>query len=178
MKPEDWPRTSSGRKNCQSHLPLRVTEPLFLADPSHRKKTFGKNLYALASLPQSKSFVTKELAQKLTILYGYMLFSLRDKKWESDKEEIMRKVKAPLEHRFNNHCYCNHSWCRFLQALRDRKTYLPSAGSFYCKVADRDLYNELKPFFDCFTSIEVIMESVKNSIEYNLLLDRLAIQRY
>ena len=160
---EDWPRTNSGRKkNCHGRLPLRVPEPLFLADPSHRKKTLGKNLYALASLPSSKSLVTKELAQKLMISYGYMLYQIRKMKWETDRDEIMRKVQAPLEHRFGNHCYCSDTWCRFLKAEKDGKTYTPPAGSFYCKVADKPLYDELKPIFDRFTSAKVIVESVHN----------------
>ena len=91
-----------------------------------------------------------------------MLYNIRDMKWETDQEEIMRKVQAPLEHRFNNHCYCSNSWCQFLQASKDGKTYSPPAGSFYCKVADKALYDELKPVFDRFTSVEVVMESIHN----------------
>jgi len=83
-------------------------------------------------------------------------------KWETDRDKIMRKVQAPLEHRFGNHCYCSDTWCRFLKAEKDGKTYTPPAGSFYCKVADKPLYDELKPIFDRFTSAKVIVESVHN----------------
>ena len=63
MRKEDWPRTKGGyKKECRGRLPLHVTEPTFLADPTHRKKTFGKHLYALANMPNRRSKVTKQLA--------------------------------------------------------------------------------------------------------------------
>ena len=45
MREDEWPRMAKGRKKDNNgRLPLRIPEPEFLADPSHRKKSFGKNL--------------------------------------------------------------------------------------------------------------------------------------
>ena len=153
------------KKKLPQSTPIMCSQTSISRGSVASKKTLGKNLYALASLPSLKSLVTKELAQKLMISYGYMLYQIRKMNWETDRDEIMRKVKAPLEHRFRNHCYCSDTWCRFLKAEKDGKTYTPPAGLFYCKVADKPLYDELKPIFDPFTSTKNIVENLQASLK-------------
>ena len=66
MTKNEWPRMAKGRKKEDNgRLPLHIPEPKFLNGPSHRKKSFGKHLYALATLPKTRSFDDKTIAQKL-----------------------------------------------------------------------------------------------------------------
>ena len=69
-----------------------------LLDPSRRKKTVSKHLYNLAKLPRYKIKVSKEIASKLMTAYGYMLFDIRQLDWQKNRQLIMTKAKAPLEH--------------------------------------------------------------------------------
>ena len=165
MKKSKWPLNKNGKpKSCSGRLPLHVKEPTFLSDPSHRKKTVGKHLYNLANLPKYKSKVSKALASKLMTAYGYMLFDIRQLDWNKDRKLIMDKAKAPLEHRFNNHVYCDPSWCRSKRASTEGKIYsAPDHDPFYCKEKHSEMYKQLKELFDHFTSEEIIQDSVHSA---------------
>ena len=64
--------------------------------------------------------------------YGYMLFDICQLDWQKDRELIMTKDKAPLEHQFNNHVHCDPSWCCFLQAEAEGKIYTaPNHDPFF-----------------------------------------------
>ena len=165
MREDEWPLNKKGkRKSCSGRLPLHVKEPTFLSDPSHWKKTVGKHLYHMANLPKYKSKVTKELASKLMTAYGYMLFNIRHLDWNKDRKLVMDKAKAPLEHRFNNHVYCDPSWCRSKRAANEGKIYTaPEHDPFYCKKNNSEMYIQLKELFDQFTCEDVIKDSVHSA---------------
>jgi hypothetical protein len=139
----------------------------------------GKHLYHLANLPKYKSKVTKELASKLMTAYGYMLFDIRHLDWNSDRKLILDKAKAPLEHRFNNHVYCDPSWCRSKRAANEGKIYTaPDHDPFYCKEKNSDMYFDLKKLFDLFTCEEVIKDSVHQEYVLPSLIQTLALKSF
>ena len=160
MSKDEWPRTAKGRKKDDNgRLPLRIPEPTFLADPSHRKKSFGKHLFALATLPKRKSLVDKALAQKLQRGYAYMLHDVSLLDWKLNQEKILTMAMAPLEHSFNNHAFCSDKWCRSLQAKAIGTEYSPPIP-YLSKSVNCDIYDQLKSVFDKFTAPEVIRESI------------------
>ena len=115
------------QKNDSGRLPIQVEPPRFLADPNHRKKVVGKHLYALAKLAKKLSKVDKALASRLKDCHGTFLKQVRGMCFETEKEDIMRRSKAPLEHTFNNHEFCNSSWCYKLQADKKGVPYTTPA---------------------------------------------------
>lgn len=162
MKPEDWPRTAGGNKKADNgRLPIRVPSPQHKADPSHRKKVIGKRLYALAMLPNSVAPVDKIDAEKIKCCWGYMLSSLRTMDPIKDKKEIVRKAKAVLEHRFNNHRFCDKSWCYYLQSKDSPFIYKrPKSKGYYTKQEEREKYECLKDELGRFMSYDVLCESI------------------
>ena len=98
-----------------------------------------------------------------------MLHDIRSLRWETDSETIKRMTKAPLEHRFGNHMYCDSKWCRFLKAEEDGKIYTPpESDPFFCKQTEPSMYKQLKEIMEKFTSEEVIRESLHwNSTQKN-----------
>ena len=122
MRPEDWPRTQKGnKKSCHGRLPLHITPPSFQADPNHRVKVVGKTIYEFAKMPQKQSQIDKALALRIKEYWGAMIKQVRKLNWDKDEKVIMSRVKAPIEHIFNNHKHCDIAWCYVLQARRDNK---------------------------------------------------------
>ena len=60
MKTSEWPKTKNNQlKKDNGKLPLHVIPPSFLADPNHRKKVVGKQLYAMATAPKKLATSTR-----------------------------------------------------------------------------------------------------------------------
>ena len=143
MQPNDWPTNlSSGKKNDTGKIPQHVTIPKFLANPSHRKKVVGTQLYSLTRQPKKTSEVTNEDAKKLKSMWGYMLSGLRELDPVNDKKEIQKRGKAVLEHYFNNHRLCDISWCKWLQSRENNTRY--KAPHKYRQTTHKALYEQLQ----------------------------------
>ena len=144
MSKDEWPRTAKGRKKEDNgRLPLHILEPEFLADPSYGKKSFGKHLFALATLPKTKSLVDKVLAQKLQHGYTFMLQDVNQLDWLTDQDKILKMAKAPLKHSFDNHVFCSDKWCQSLQAKAIGKEYSPTIP-YLSKSINCNIYDQLK----------------------------------
>ena len=112
------------------------------------------------------------------VAYGYMLHDIRSLRWETDSKTIKRMTKAPLEHRFGNHTYCDKKWCRVLQAEEDGKCYTPpESDPFFCKNKEKLMYKQLKEIMVRFTSEQVIHESLHwNSTQKNKAMNKVIAQ--
>ena len=78
-----------------------------------------------------------------------MLHDIRSLRWETDSETIKRMTKAPLEHRFGNHMYCDSKCCRFLKAEEGGKIYTPpESDPFFCKQKEPSMYKQLKEIME------------------------------
>ena len=118
-------------KKDSGRLLIKIPEPLFLADFNHQVKTIGKAVYLLANLPQKESKVTKDVANLIKLYWGSMLKQIRYMYWEKNKEEIKRKVLAPVEHLFNDCQYCDPFWCYVLKSQKENKPYVPDEKNLY-----------------------------------------------
>ena len=94
--------------NPKGQLPEEIPQPIFLADPSHRTKVVAKAIFVLAHLPKSISTCTNIDALRIKKYYGYMLKQSR----MLTLDEIRVRCKAVIEHLFDNHEFCDDSWCR------------------------------------------------------------------
>jgi len=88
-------------------LPNNFEEPTFLADPLHWKRVFSRPIYNLASLPMSKSAVTKGLAAHLKYCYGACVKRNR----HLLAQELSSKVFNILPHICGLHNDCDSAWC-------------------------------------------------------------------
>ena len=160
MSKEYWPVTKSGiKKSDKGRLPIHIHSPIHRADLSHRKKVVGTHVYQLASQPKYLSTVDKVDAEKIKTGWGYMLYSLRELDPIKDIKEIMKRGKAVLEHRFNNHTYCG-DWCFWVKAKQEGRTYKrPDKPGYHTKRTDMERYKSLKSVLEKFTTKEVLCES-------------------
>ena len=116
MHERDWPRFAGrngrlgAKKKCSGALPVHMKPPTFLADPNHRVKVFGKHLFELARASKGVSEIDTSLAQRLKEYWGKALSGIKSLDPDKDREEIIRRGKAPLDHLFDEHNNCG-SWC-------------------------------------------------------------------
>jgi hypothetical protein len=97
------PRADKGR------LPADIPEPVFIADPNHRKKVLTGELYQTALAVVSKRCtMTKNDSTRIGKNFGYMIRNLH--KVAGDNAKMLDLGKAVVEHHFDNHEYCGR-WC-------------------------------------------------------------------
>ena len=160
MTVDEWPKNNQNRpKKDNGRLPLDIPEPKFLADFNHRVKTVGKAIFALAALPKRDSDVSKELAVRMKSYWGMMLKQVRYLKWEEEKENIKKKMLAPLEHLFNNHKFCDVEWCYVLMAQKEGKPYVPEEHRpLFNKQVDTKMYQQLLQVLERFQTDDNIRD--------------------
>jgi len=131
-------------------------------------------MYELAKMPKKTSKVDKALALWLKDYWGAYLKHVRFKDFAKDKEEVMQKSKAPLEHCYDNHKFYIHSWCYKLQAIKQGLSYEPPIHRpFFDKEQDRNMYMQLQEIFEKFGSEESIEELMHLfEIQLNEALDQ------
>ena len=105
------------RNHKRGKLNPEIPEPSWLADPSHRTKVVAKYIFALETLPKSKSTCTKIDAVRVKKYFGYMMKTNRDR----TISEIKITPLAVIEHLFDSHVYCNSRWCRPKRILELRE---------------------------------------------------------
>ena len=159
LKKEDWPKNKKGKYIASGRLPNSVTPPHFLADFNHRVKSVGRAVYELALMSKSQSMVDKNLAKRMKQYWSKMLQQIKKLHCEKDWNEIQERVRAPLEHVFNNHEFCQESWCYALQARKENKVYVPDPKRpFYSKEDDSKMYLQLGESLQKFQKKENVRE--------------------
>ena len=161
MKKEDHPKTAKGHKKADNgKLHVKMKPPTFVADPNHRVKVFGKHVYGLENLAQGKSMVDKAMAQRLKEYFAKMLAQIKLLDPKVDKDKIVNKANAILEHIFDNHLYCG-DWCYAKRAAAAKESYTPPPNRpFYCKKKNAKMYGQLKDILNKFNDIETLTESM------------------
>ncbi len=105
---DNWPLDKALKQiKSTGRLPLEINSVrTFLVDPSHRRRVYGSGLYKLEPLLKGMNKMDVEC---LIRNFGYAVKQNRGK----NEEEFAKAMKAALEHHFDNHIYCNPSWCHF-----------------------------------------------------------------
>ena len=88
-------------------LPTSAHQPKFLCDPSHRIKVMVKDIFALALQSKTKSNAEKIDAMRLKKYCGCWI----GKSKLLPFDQFKKLSKAPVEHLFNCHEWCDASWC-------------------------------------------------------------------
>jgi hypothetical protein len=134
-------------------LPGHIPEPMFVADPNHRKKVLTKDLRALAqkSAAERHNMSSMDMT-RIGKNYGYMIRGLK----RLSEDKFLDAGKAVVEHHFDNHEYCG-GWCprKHLteQQLKESKRF------YWCKTKDAKLYALLcKIITSRFITIERLRE--------------------
>lgn len=134
-------------------LQYPVPEPFFVADASHRKKTFRNHLYSYNGLSKKKKHGFSEAdVMRLTTNFSYFIRSLQN----LPKEEWEDRAKAVLDHHFDDHTHCGE-WCDRKKELFDPQ-YKPSKDKvemnkvkhYRSKKDEKELYDDLKEIIDDF----------------------------
>ena len=90
-------------------LPATMTSIKFYCDPGHRIKCWSKPFFKMVrTTPKAKTNLTASRVERLKRYIGYFLKQNRAVK---SLEWFVKNASAPLEHLFNNHQYCDKSWC-------------------------------------------------------------------
>jgi hypothetical protein len=140
------PRPDKGK------LPGHVPEPLFVADPNHRRKLLSGDLIKLDSSKVDMKFtMTRMDTTRLAKNFGYMARTLRDR----PETEYVEAASACLEHHFDNHEYCG-SWCK--RKLESDEMKQSKVKYYRCKEKDAKLYSLLTEKMARFVTQERLNE--------------------
>jgi hypothetical protein len=135
-------------------LPAFVPEPLFVADPNHRRKGLTGELIKL------DTSMTRMDSTRIGKNFGYMARTLKDR----DPTEYVDAAKACLEHHFDSHEFCG-DWCkRKDESDKSKKT---SVKYYRCKERDAKLYSVLSDKMEHFCTQEHLSE-MAHSLDTNM----------
>ena len=111
-------RSHLKQKKNGGKLPDRTITPIFLADPSHRIKVMLKPIFAMVTDTKDPD---KCKAVDATRIKRYTSYYIRQNR-ELSLDKFVKNARAPIEHLFNDHTWCDESWCysKELQVNKDR----------------------------------------------------------
>ena len=133
-------------------LPARMPEPMFGADPNHRKKLFTGELRNIAKrLVGERCTMTMMDVTCLGKNFGYMIRALP----KTPKKDHKSAAKAVLEHHFDSHGDCG-PWCK--RKLLSPAELVESTRYYRCKKKDAKLYALLQPVVERFIGLEALAE--------------------
>jgi len=144
---KDWPRNSKKvLLKSTGKLTGHIKEPeIYLADPSHGHRIYGKHLY---NLVKSCKQMHKTDADCLIRNFGYA-----KKNHSKTDKEFKTAMLTALEHHFDNHVLCSPSWCVYarhtISEIDEEKR-----KKFRNKEKDKDLYDLVKDIHNEYTSEE------------------------
>ena len=136
-------------------------EPIFLADPGHRKKTLKGHMYRLREKRKAETKgITDVDILRISTNFAYMMNSLPT----LDRSKWRSAARAVVEHHFGNHTFYGDFCCRKDETEEQRKT----SNKFYRdKQIDRELYEWLTELLDGYTT-EDKLEEVGHGMETNI----------
>jgi hypothetical protein len=115
-------------------LPAHVPEPLFVADPNHRRKGLTGELIKLDMAKMDvKLTMTRMDSTRIGKNFGYMARTLKQR----DQSEFVDAAKACLDHHFDCHTYCG-DWCKRKDLSQEQQQ--ASQKYYRCKEKDAKLY--------------------------------------
>ena len=88
-------------------LPYDVPQPVFLADPSHRIKVMAKPFFKMVVKSKDPTKAKTIDALRIKKYIGCFVYKNR----HLPLVEFVQKSRAPIEHLFNCHEWCDSEWC-------------------------------------------------------------------
>ena len=106
--------------------------------------THGPNELLKVQDPITQSEVDASIAQRMKEYWGKALAQIKSLHPVNDRELIIKKGKAPLEHLFDEHQYCG-DWCYKKKVIEEGKNYVPPDNRpFLSKVTHQRTYQQTK----------------------------------
>jgi hypothetical protein len=140
------PRPDKGK------LPAHVPEPLFVADPNHRRKGLTGELIKLdKSKVEIKLTMTRMDSTRIGKNFAYMARTLKGR----PQCEYVDAAKAVLEHHFDCHEYCG-DWCKRKEETVEQRQRV--IKYYRCKNKDAKLYNLLSGKLERFITLDKLIE--------------------
>jgi hypothetical protein len=104
------PRPDKGK------LPGHIPEPIFVADPNHRRKVLSGELIAMDKASADKRFtMTRMDSTRISKNFAYMARTLKDR----PQEEFLDAAHSVLDHHFDIHDNCG-DWCKRKSSISTR----------------------------------------------------------
>jgi hypothetical protein len=100
-------RTILTHKHKKCRLPMNIPQPVFLADPCHRVKAMVKPIFARVSKTKNMNNIRNIDAMRIKKYTSCYIMQNR----QGCFKKFVANATAPIEHLFNNHIYCDSSWC-------------------------------------------------------------------
>ena len=148
---EDKGPSSAGR------IEKFLTGIKFLADPSHRRRTYQNHLFELVGGIRKKGWILRRpQAKKLAHHFGYFQSQIRGKTLEEAR--IMRE--ACMLHISGNHASCG-AWCTGKRATDAGIPYNNPPMFDLSKNTDRLTFEAAKEVFYSFTTNEKLLEMMQ-----------------
>jgi hypothetical protein len=140
----------TAKKDDKGKLPRDHPVVVFLADLSHRIRSFAKYLYALKPLAKSKSEMNDVDCLRLKRNYAWWIFTGSSMSYDDFKDSAL----CPVLHHFNDHSKCG-TWCHH----RDKDTEeLAKLKKYRCKKANNQLYLQCLEIIERFSTEERLKE--------------------
>jgi hypothetical protein len=140
----------TGKKNDKGKLGKDHPVITFLADLSHRVRTFAKYLYALKNAKKSLSEMNDIDCLRLKRNYAWWLFSGVSLSYA----EFEHSAPSPVLHHFNDHSRCG-TWCKHTEKSEDE---LKKLKKYRCKETNAKLYVQCQEIIERFSTPEHLQE--------------------
>jgi hypothetical protein len=140
----------TGKRNDKGHLIRDHPAIVFLADLSHRIRTFGKYVYALKNAAINTSEMNDIDALRLKRNFAWWLFTGSRLTYE----EFVASARSPVLHHFNDHSECG-TWCKHRTKTA---VELKTLTKYRCKVKNEKLFEQCMELIGRFTSDERLGE--------------------
>jgi hypothetical protein len=106
------------RKKDKGRLPPDVPQPTkFLTDPSHRTRVYAGHFFKLVNHHGMKPGHALRFKK-------YFAFAVHQYNHE-DLPRFRNRMKASVEHVFNNHEFCDNLWCRYKDGVPESNPEMP-----------------------------------------------------
>jgi len=146
-----WPVDKHGKDvKCTGRLPAEINAMgVYHVDPSHRRHVYGSHLY---KLERKLTEMKKTDCECLVCNFGYAVKQNREKSFE----EFEKAMKAALEHHFDNHEYCNPTWCQFREdsVQKSADTVRAKFRNINVNPANKVVYDEVKKYTICIQHVK------------------------
>ena len=125
-------KVSHETNNVHGKLPAHIPAPIFKADPGHRIKSMSRPFFELAKAAKSTSTLEMSDAMQYRMYIGCCIKKNR----HLSLEEFKIKMRAPVEHIFGCHEWCDKEWC-WSKELDDVKSNVNKKfQEMYCMECD------------------------------------------
>ena len=151
-----WPRTPKGNlKSDSGKIPVNIPAVEFkYCDKAHRRKAYGSACY---KVEKGDSQLKKPDCERLKRNFGLCLYQNTGSVDGATMDTFKTRMKAVIEHTFNNHQHCSETWCNFMK-MNDEELDGVETKSRFLDKKKGDTYKNLLEAHNKFTTDAKLVE--------------------